>query len=84
MPEISRSKIINHSFHVDNDKAESVIGYDMIIGHDLMVQPGLPSGFKRQFLQWDGAIVHIKEPRCLLGESNLNKCEMHKLVIQTS
>ena len=31
MPEFSISNIINHLFHVDNDKGESSIGYDMII-----------------------------------------------------
>ena len=34
MPEFSSSKIINHRFHVDNDKGESGIGYDMIIDRD--------------------------------------------------
>ena len=53
MPEIFSSKIINHRFHVDNDKGESGIGYDMIICRDLMVQLGLTADFKRQFLQCD-------------------------------
>ena len=55
MPELSSSKIINHRFHVDNDKIESSIWYDMIIGLDLMVQLGLTTKFKRQVLQWYGA-----------------------------
>ena len=42
------SKIINHRFHVDNNKDESGIGYAMIIGRDLMVQLGLTADFKRQ------------------------------------
>ena len=50
MPDFSSSKIINHLFHVDNDKDESVIGYDMIIGRDLMVKLVLASDFKRQVL----------------------------------
>ena len=41
IPELSSSNIINHRFHVDNDKGESGICYDMIIGRDLMVQLGL-------------------------------------------
>ena len=45
MPGYSSSKIINHLFHVNNDKGESVIGYDMIIGRDLMVQLGLMADF---------------------------------------
>ena len=37
IPEFSIRKIINRRFHVDNDEGESGIGYDMIIGRDLMV-----------------------------------------------
>ena len=51
MPELSRSKTINHRVRVDNNKCESCIGCDMIIGRDLMVQLGLTANFKRQFLQ---------------------------------
>ena len=50
IPEFSSIKIINHRFHVDNDKYESGIGCVMIIGHDLMVQLGLTDDFKRQVL----------------------------------
>ena len=35
---------MNHHFHVNNDNIESSIGYDMIIGRDLMVQRGLTVG----------------------------------------
>ena len=37
MPEFSISNIINHRLHVYNEKGESGIGYDTIIGRDLMV-----------------------------------------------
>ena len=67
IPEFSSSNIINHLFHGNNDKGKSGIGYDMIIGRDLMVQLGLTADFKRQVLQWDGATVHMKDPRSLLG-----------------
>ena len=60
MPELSSIKIINNSFHVDNGKGESGIGYDMIIGRDLMVQLCLTADFRRQVLQWDCATVHMK------------------------
>ena len=69
MPEFSSSKIINHHFYVNNDKGESGIGYDMIICRDLMVHLGLTANFKRQFLQWDNATVHMEEPSSLLGKS---------------
>ena len=72
----SSSKIINHRFHVDNEKGESVIGYDMIIGRDLMVQLGVTDEFKHQVLQWNGNTVHMKEPSSLLEKSDLTKRKM--------
>ena len=47
IPKFSSRNIFNHLFHVDNDKGESGIGYNMIIGRDLMVQLGLTTEFKR-------------------------------------
>ena len=60
IPELFSGKKINHRFHIDNDKGDSGIGYDMIIGRDLMVQLKLTADFKRQVLQWDGATVYMK------------------------
>ena len=84
IPEFSGSKIINHRFQVDNDEIESGIVYDMIIGHDLMVQLGLTDDFKCQALQWDGTTVYMKESRTLLGKSDLTKREMCEVVMQTA
>ena len=50
MPKFSSIKIILHHFNVDNYKGKLVIGYEMIIGHDLMVQLGLFTDFKRQVI----------------------------------
>ena len=41
MTEFSIRNIILYCFHIDNNKGESGIGYDIIIGLDLMVQLGL-------------------------------------------
>ena len=69
MLELSSSNIIEHCLCVNNNKGESGIGYDIIIGRDLMVQSGLSVDVKHQFLQWDGATVPMKEPSGLLGKS---------------
>ena len=69
MTEFSISKIINHRFHVDNEKCEWGIGGDMIIVRDLMIQLGLTADFKRQFLKWNGATESMEEPSSLLGHS---------------
>ena len=60
MPEFSISKIIFHRFYVYNEKVKSGIDYNIIIGRYLMVQQGLSSEFKHQFLQWDGVTVPMK------------------------
>ena len=55
-------KVISYHFHVDNDKSKSGIGYEMIIGHNLMLQLGLLAEFKRKVIQWDSVTVTTKEP----------------------
>ena len=84
MLELSSSKIINHHFHIDNDKGESGICYDMIIGHDRMVQLVLTTNLKRQVLQWDGDTVHMKDPRNLLGQSDLTKRAIREVAMKTA
>ena len=56
----------------------------MSIGRELMVQLDLTADFKHQVLQWDGATVHMKEPRGLLGKPDLNKRDMRKLVMNNT
>ena len=70
MLDFSSSKIINHRSHVGNNKVDSGIGYDIIIGRDLMVRLGLTADFKRQVPQCYGATVHMKELRGQLGKSD--------------
>ena len=83
MPELYTIKIINHRFHVDNNKGESGVGYDMIIFRDLMVQLGFTSKFKYQILHWDESTVHIMKPSNFLGKYDLTKREMNEVVMQT-
>ena len=71
MPEFSSSKIITHQFHIDNIWGDERIGYDMIVGHDLMVQLGLKDDFIHQILEWDETVVPMKEPVNLVGQLDL-------------
>ena len=48
-----------------------------------MEQIGPTTDFKRQVLQWGDATVHMKEPRNLLGQSDLTKRKMREVVMQT-
>ena len=82
MLELSSSNKIEHCFCVNNNKGESGIGYDNIIGRNLMVQLVLTSNFNRQVLQWDRDTVPMKEPRDLLGKPDLSRHDMREVVIQ--
>ena len=84
MPYFSSSKIIEHRFHVDKDKGELRIGYNMIIGRDLIVQLGVTTDFKCQVFQWDGTEVLMKEDSGLLGKSDSSKREMREVVMHTA
>ena len=81
MPEFSSSKIILHQFQVDNNEGESEIGYDKIIGRELMVQLVLSIDFKSQVIQRDGVTVLMKELRGLLGQTYITSCEMREVVM---
>ena len=84
MPEFSISKMIEHCFHVNNDKGKSGIGYEIIIGHDLVVQLGLTVDLNCQLPQWDVATVPMKEPIVLIGKSDTTSREMRVGVMQTA
>ena len=60
MPEFSRRNIVTHLFNVDKEERAYRIGYDMIIGHELMLQLNLKENFGRQILEWDEIVVLIK------------------------
>ena len=83
MPEFYISKIIEHRINVDNNKFKSCMGYDIIIGRYLMVQLGLSADFKCQVVQWDDVTLPMKEPRGLLGKSDLTNFNMREFLMQT-
>ena len=60
MPKFSTINIILHHFHVNINKGESGIGYDITIWRVLMVHIGPSEYFNHQALQWDGATLPIK------------------------
>ena len=79
---VSSSKINNHCLHVNNGKGKLGIGYDIIIGRDLVLQIGLLADFKCESLQWYGVIVHMKEPISMIGQTAITKREIRKVVMQ--
>ena len=53
----------------------------MVIGSDIMVHIGLLDYSKHQVLQWDAAIVTMKPPGDLIGQTDLTSREMCEMVI---
>ena len=50
IPEFPSRKIVTHIFHIDNTGVDAGVRYDMIIGHELMIQLGLKAYFGIQTL----------------------------------
>ena len=60
------------------------VGYEMIIGCDLMVKLGLKADFGNQVLEWDMTVIPMKEPGNFLGQHDLTKRDMQEVVMQTA
>ena len=84
MPEFSSRKHLMHIFHVDIARFDKGVGYDSIIGCDLMVQLCLKTDFERKLMECKETVVPIKDPVNILGQTDLTKCEILELVIQTA
>ena len=55
----------------------------MIIDCYLMVQLSLTADCRGQVHQWEGTILHMKEPSGLLGQSDLNNHKMREVCMKT-
>ena len=84
MLDFSRSKIIPHLFHIYNYESELVIGYYIIIGRYLMLQLGLTADFNYQVLSRDNAVLPMKYPRNIIGQSNLSKRDVCELLMHSA
>jgi hypothetical protein len=70
LPEFFRHKKITWTFHLANS-----IGYDMIVGRDLLDELGMTLDFKNHIMTWDSAEVPMKDPQNLhihIPEENLS------------
>ena len=64
LPEFSNSKIINWKFDVIDSKD---LGYDIIIGRDLMKALGIGLCFKEQLISWEGNEIPMRDYKQLKG-----------------
>ena len=85
MPQFYIINITTNLFHIDNEDGETSIGYETIMGKDLMLQLGLISKFKHNMLRWGDDVVHMKPRGCWeIGtvKSNLTNPDIPEAVIQ--
>ena len=83
MPEFLASKIINQRFHVDNEEEDMNIGYDMIIGRDLMTKLGLITDYKRKVLTWDDISVPMRSAYHTDSKPTFSRAEIRRIMMQT-
>jgi hypothetical protein len=83
-PEFSGSKIIKHTFQVDNETEGSNIGYDMIIGRDLMCKLGLITDFKNNTLIWEDTSIPMRTSQEETGNPQFRKHELKEIIKQTA
>ena len=79
LPEFSNSKLINWKFHLTDNED---LGYDMVIGRDLMMSLGIDISFDKKKIIWEGTEIPMRDYQ-QLTKWKLSKKEF-KMVIQTS
>jgi hypothetical protein len=60
LPEFSEGKIVTHKFQIDKT-TEDGIGYDAIIGRDLLLTMGINLNFKDEVVEWDRMVSPMKD-----------------------
>ena len=76
LTEFSRSKIINWTFKVTDSND---LGYDMVIGRDLMTRLKINLLFEQQIVQWEGTQVPMRDFRNI-GKHKLTKSELNAII----
>jgi len=76
LSEFSKSKVVDWTFRVTDSKN---LGYDMIIGRDIMQTLGINLLFNEQTIQWEGAWIPMHDFN-KLEKHNLNKYELNAII----
>ena len=77
LPEFSETKIINHQFNIDSSE-DNNLGYDMIIGQDLMKKLDMIVNLNNINLIWDNIIVPMWISRANHPTPTLNRSKIDK------
>ena len=77
LPEFSNSKLITWNFHLTDNED---LGYDLILGRDIMLKLGIDLSFEKKSLSWEGTEIPMRDYN-KLKRWNLSKHEV-KAIIQ--
>ena len=72
-------KMINHQFHIYLLKDNNV-GYDMIIGRDIMNKIGMIVNFNNQYLIWVDTIVPMWRAVAKRPKTTFNRYEINQVM----
>ena len=84
LPEFSSSKIITHRFHIDDDRKHNNLGYDMIIGQDIMRKIGCITDYNKGTLIWNDTTVPMWNRDVDRPTPTLFRNELREVVKQTA
>ena len=85
-PEFSNSKIITHEFRIDNanrNRRYGSIGYDMVIGRDLLHPLGINDEFETASIRWKESVVPMK-PSGFRTDVQYNNKKFNAMFAQTA
>ena len=63
LPELQRSRLIDFPVYL----TDRPMGYDMIVGRDLLAELGIVLDFQQQVIQWDESEISMKEHDCKIA-----------------
>ena len=67
LPEFSDKKIIRWNFNITDSKD---LGYDIIIGRDILIELGISLSFKNKSVKWEGISIPMRD---------FNRIQRHRL-----
>ena len=81
-PDFSDSKRLTWQFHIDEDDSDEGVGYDMIIGRDLMNKIGILLDFEEKQIRWEGDSISMRDYYTEIPTRRipLDKSEIHTVM----
>ena len=80
LTEFSDKKIINHKFNLFES---TDLGYDMVIGRDIMYKLGMDISFEHKNISWEGIVIPMRDFN-KLRKYKMSKLELKAFISETA